>query len=64
MERETPVPLSGLSGHVYRPDRERKQDAEKEIGKKTTSCSPEIPRDPHQSKLEEEEEEGMGDDGG
>lgn len=63
--RETPVPLSGLSDHVYRPDRERerRQDVETERGKKNTSCCPDIPRDPSRSKLEEEGEE-RGDDGG
>lgn len=60
--RETPVPLSGLSSHVCMTERENKMWKKREE-KKNTSCCPEIPKDPHRSKLEEEEE-GMGDDGG
>lgn len=62
--KENPVPLSGLSNHMYRPDRERENKMWKQReGKKNTSCCPEIPRDSYRSKLEEEGE-GRGDDGG
>lgn len=46
-------------------ERGRKRELEREgEGKKNTSCSPEILRDPHRSKLEEEEEGGIGNDAG